>query len=359
MSVSSFLIEAVFAILFCATLITYLRRRDPLSRDVMLIFACLAVLLGVVSVSAIAGQLPDPVLGATIALLLAQPLFTLRLAHQLRPVARPIWIAALLGYGITALPLVALPLDGISVLIIAGVVVFVVTDLVAATYLAVEARARVGSARVRLGSAAAASASLALSLGVLIIGSGVPLVSEAGRLLALAAALLYTLAFLPPAWLRRLWNALATYDFTDRLMDAPPNEQAQAVWARGAELARRMTGATAVMVLADDPPRVIGASGGTSTAEDSVPLTSLPPARDDQRRVTKADGDLWSLADAQATPYASVLEIAAPAAAGVKVVVLRARPSLFAADDHLMVRSLVGRAAVFADRSQALAEQAA
>jgi signal transduction histidine kinase/CheY-like chemotaxis protein len=358
MSVSTFLIEAVFAILFCATLVTYLRRRDPLSRDVMLIFACVAVLLGVVGVSAIAGQLPDPVLGAAFALLLAQPLFTLRLAHQLRPVARPIWIIALLGYGITAFPMVVLPLRAIAVVFVAAVVVFVCTDLVAAAYLAVEARARVGSARVRLGSAAAASASLALAMGLLIFGSRVPVVSEAGRLLALAAAALYTLAFLPPAWLRRLWNALAAYDFTDRLMDAPTTEQAQAVWARAADLARRMTGATAVLVLADDPPRVLGASGGPSV-EAPLALTSLPPARDDQRPLTEADTVLGSLAGTQATPYASVLEIAAPGAVAITVVVFRARPSLFAADDHLMVRSLVGRAAVFADRSQALAEQAA
>jgi signal transduction histidine kinase/CheY-like chemotaxis protein len=360
MSVSSLAIEALFAILFCATLVTYLRRRDALSRDVMLIFASVAVLLGVVGVSAIAGQLPDPVLGAAFALLLAQPLFTLRLAHQLRPVAKPIWIAALVGYGFTAVPLVVVPLESIAVVLIAGVIVFVITDLTAAAYLAIEARARVGSARVRLGSAAAASAALALALALLIFGARLPLVSEAGRLLALTAAALYILAFLPPAWLRRLWNALAAYDFTDRLMDAPAAEQAQAVWTRAADLARHMTGARAVVMVADEPMRLLASSGtDASFPPEALDLQSLPAARDDQRPLSDADTALRSLASSLAAPYASVLPIADAAGSPAAVIVFRARPSLFAADDHLMVRSLVGRAAVFAERSQALAEQAA
>jgi signal transduction histidine kinase/CheY-like chemotaxis protein len=366
MSVSSLAIEVLFAILFCATLVTYLRRRDALSRDVMLIFASVAVLLGVVGVSAIAGQLPDLVLGAAIALLLAQPLFTLRLAHQLRPVGNSIWIVALLGYGLTAgplvfAPLVAVPLESIAVVLIAGVVVFVLIDLTAAAYLAVEARARVGSARVRLASAAAASASLALALGLLIFGARLPLVAEAGRLLALAAAALYVLAFLPPAWLRRLWNALATYDFTDRLMDAPAAEQAQAVWTRAADLARHMTGARAVVMLADEPMRVLASSRADPTfaPDTALDLESLPAARDDRRPLGEAETALRSLADRLAAPYASVLPIAEAAGSPAAVIVFRARPSLFAADDHLMVRSLVGRAAVFAERSEALAEQAA
>jgi signal transduction histidine kinase/CheY-like chemotaxis protein len=361
MSVSTLGIEALFAILFCATLVTYLQRRDALSRDVMLIFASVAVLLGVVGVGTIAGQLPDPVLGAALALLLAQPLFTLRLAHQLRPVAKPIWIAALLGYGFTAVPLVVVPLESMAVILIAGVVVFVLTDLIAAAYLAVEARARVGSARVRLGLAAAASASLALALALLIFGARLPLVSEAGRLLALAAATLYVLAFLPPAWLRRLWNALAAYDFTDRLMDAPAAEQAQEVWTRAADHARRMTGARAVVMVADEPIRVLASSGADPSfaSEAALDLQSLPAARDDQRPLSDADTALRSLASSLAAPYASVLPIADAAGSPAAVIVFRARPSLFAADDHLMVRSLVGRAAVFAERSQALAEQAA
>ena len=86
------ILQLLFAILFVSTLITYLRRRDSLSRDVMLIFASVAVLFVVLGVNLVAGGLPEPILGAALALLLAQPLFTLRLVHQLRPVRA--------GYGV-------------------------------------------------------------------------------------------------------------------------------------------------------------------------------------------------------------------------------------------------------------------
>jgi hypothetical protein len=46
-------IELTFVALFVATLVTYLRRRDPLNRDVMFIFASLAGLFVVAGISAL------------------------------------------------------------------------------------------------------------------------------------------------------------------------------------------------------------------------------------------------------------------------------------------------------------------
>ena len=83
-----------FAVLFGATLVNYVRRRDGLSRDVMLIFCSFAALLALMFAASVFGQLPDVAGGLAVALLLAQPLFTLRVAHRLHPVARWVWIAA-------------------------------------------------------------------------------------------------------------------------------------------------------------------------------------------------------------------------------------------------------------------------
>jgi signal transduction histidine kinase/CheY-like chemotaxis protein len=354
-------IEILFASLFISTLISYVRRRDALSRDVMLIFASVAALFGVLGVSAVAGRLPDPVLGAAVAVLLAQPLFTLRLAHQLHPVSPVVWAIAILGYVVTAIPSIFLPLDRLTEVFVAAALVFSATHLAAAVYLAREARRRVGSARVRLGSAAAASVSMALALGLITAGSLLPFGSDVGSILALGAATLYVLAFMPPAWVRKVWGAVATYEFTNELMDAPAGDDVGAVWSRAAELAQRTTGAVAAVVVAGDPARTLATvrEGGGDDAVDWPPLTSVPAARDDQRPLTSAAGELAALARAAGARYVSVLAFGRVDGEQGALILLRARPSLFAADDLRIVSALIVRAAVFAERSHALAEQAA
>ena len=339
------ILQLLFAILFVSTLITYLRRRDSLSRDVMLIFASVAVLFVVLGVNLVAGGLPEPILGAALALLLAQPLFTLRLVHQLRPV--PGWIRglAIIGYAVTALPMIVVPLDEAERLFTAAGAVFVLTDLTAAFHLGTEARRRVGSARVRLGAAAAASGLLATALGLITLGSGLSFVSEAGLPLAVGAATLYLVAFLPPGWVRKVWSAVATYEFTDELMDGPHGENAAAVWSRLAELARRTTGSTGALVVAGQPPAVVAAAGDTTirAALQEARLTALPSAHDERRPLRSHDGELGQLAVALGTPYASVLSFELAGGDPGALILLRERPSLFAADDYLIVGSLSRR----------------
>jgi signal transduction histidine kinase/CheY-like chemotaxis protein len=361
MSVITFAIEILFAFLFISTLISYIRARDALSRDVMLIFASVAALFALLGLSAVTGRLPHPVLGAAVALLLAQPLFTLRLAHQLHPVPRAVWAVAGVAYALTTVPSIFLPLDRINPLFMAAAIVFSTTHMAAAFYLATEARRRVGSARVRLGSAAAASAAMALSLTFATFGSLLPFGSDVGRILALGAATLYVLAFMPPAWVRKVWGAVATYEFVDELMDAPATEDVAAVWSRAAELARRTTGAVAALVIVGDPARTITTVRDPDASDliDFPPLTSVPAPRDDHRPLASTNGELTAVARAFGVRYASVLHFGRLDGERGALVLLRARPSLFAADDHRMVSSLIGRAAVFAERSRALDDEAA
>jgi len=285
------------------------------------------------------------VLGAALALLLAQPLFTLRLAHQLHPIARWVRISALAAYAVVALPMVFVPLDQVGGLVVAGGLVFVLTDLVAAYYLMVEARRRVGSARIRLIAAAAASALLAAALGLITVPAELAIASDLGRLLAVAAAGLYVVAFLPPARLRTMWNAVTTFTFTDALIDSHSGADAEPIWARLAELARLTTGSNGTLVVAAGPLVQLAAAGDVGRGVESV----------------SADGpsdEFDELAAALDARHVTVLRFQLTGDQPAAVLLLRDRPSLFAADDHAIVRSLSRRAAVFADRSRALAEQA-
>ncbi len=356
-------IEILFVVLFVATLVRYLRRRDALSRDVMLIFGCLAGLFVVAGIGVVAGDLPDPVVGGALALLLAQPLFTLRLADRLSPIPRWLRLGSLAAYIGLALPFVVLPLRTLPVLVFAGIAFFVLTNGAAAFYLYRAARGRVGAARIRLGSAAAASALMAIALAQAIVLT--PVIGDASsvvsRVVGLAAAVMYAIAFLPPAWLVRVLNAVALFGFTEQLMEGARGEQAVAVWTRMAELARRTTGALGAVIVIGDPPATAALTADDISAWEAAlaatPLPAVPAAQDDHR---PAPGDdLLRLARAVGGAYVSVLRFDLAGGEPAALLIVRERPSLFAADDHAMLAALSDRARVFAERSQAMNDEAA
>jgi signal transduction histidine kinase/CheY-like chemotaxis protein len=349
----------LFGILFITTLAAYIRRRDPLSRDVMLIFASLAALFVSLGAGAVGLRLPDIAYAAAIALLLAQPLFGLRLAHQIHLVPRPVRIVALIGFALTAAPLLVVPLQSIGLLLLPAGAVFAASHLAAALYLALEAARRVGAARVRLGSAAAAGAAMALSLGLLIFAARVPLAQEVGRLLALGSATLYVLAFMPPGWVRKVWSAVATHEFMQALIGTDAEDSVSSVWTRAAELGRRTSGAVAAVVVAGEPPRVVARDLEGDLSVDDLELDSLPASAGENRRLTRADGALGAMAVALGAPNVSMIRFAGLNEEPGMLILFRARPSLFAADDLRIIGSLVEAAAVFAQRSEALDQQAA
>src|SRR5689334_6781041 len=86
----------------------YFRARDPLLRDVMLIFATVAMLFVYGIIRRITGTPPDVVTGIISALWLGQPFLTLRLVSRLHRV--PAWVmwAAAAGWLLSSAPVVAL-----------------------------------------------------------------------------------------------------------------------------------------------------------------------------------------------------------------------------------------------------------
>ncbi len=360
MNVISAVSLLLFAVLFVTTLVSYGRRRDPLSRDVMLIFASVAALFVSVGAAAVIGrQLAAPLYVGALLLLFAQPLFALRLANSMRPVPRPVLLAAVVGFLATTGAFFVVPLASAAPLVVAAEVIFTAAHVAAAYYLAREAVRRVGSARVRLGSAAAGGVTMAVALMLATFGARNPILQQLGGVVALVSATLYVLAFMPPAWVRKVWSAVATYEFLQTLVGRDTRETADDVWARAAALARRMSGAAAAVVVSGEPARLHASSveGGLTLPDDT--LESVPSGAEPHRRVAADNGGLGRHAERLGAPYVSVVPFADADGQPGSLVVFRARPSLFTADDDQILRSLVASAALFAQRNQALDQQAA
>src|SRR4051794_20470556 len=98
-------IEGLFTIVFVATLVQYVRRRDALSRDLFAVFGSIAALFVVQFVALVFGSSPGWLSAIAAGLIFAQPLLTLRLAGRLRPVPPIVSRLAVLAYLVSGVPL--------------------------------------------------------------------------------------------------------------------------------------------------------------------------------------------------------------------------------------------------------------
>src|SRR5690349_2036300 len=80
------IMEALFTAVFVRVLVGYLRRRDGLGRDIVLMFSALAVLFLTTLLSLVAGEPSRFVVLAGSVLLLGQPFLTLRVVRRVGPV---------------------------------------------------------------------------------------------------------------------------------------------------------------------------------------------------------------------------------------------------------------------------------
>jgi hypothetical protein len=263
------LIEVLFTIVFVAVLVDYLRRRDPLSRDLVGVFGSLAALFVVQFIGLVFGATPPWLAVASGLLIFAQPLFALRLTARLRSIPQFVLAAAVIGYLATAVPLFFLPPPLPLALTLSAIGVFAVTEFLAAGYLAAEGRKRTGAARFRLVVAAGATALFALA--ILTAGAGAAGAGDVGAVLARIAAFLaalgYAIAFLPSGPLGRVWQGMAAYRYVLAMLevgqDAPGDDKSAAIWHRFAEIAREIGSADAAAIVSLDEPecRLLATSG--------------------------------------------------------------------------------------------------
>jgi signal transduction histidine kinase/CheY-like chemotaxis protein len=373
MDVVTLAIEVLFSLVFIGALVSAIRGRDPLAWDVTFVCASLGQLFVLQLVGQVIKPLPIGVSIVAVFLLLAQPVFVLRLVSRFRPVPRwlvPLGVAGLLATGI---PLALAGSPASRELALLAVVEFAAADALASAYLLREARRRAGSARIRLSIAAASTVAVA---AVFLLAAASPASAPAGGatpppsptqigslLIALAAALGYVVAFLPPRMLRRFWLASALYEHGQALMSSPAQDDDAVLWARFTAVAEAITGTTALVVEEDDEGAVRVVSGGgpftigqtiasapgaiaAVTASPSSGLVGVPtgsPLIDDLARTAGA-----RFAGPVAIRRVSLTPL---------LVLLSSHPTLFGSDDAELLAALGTRAAMLVERRRVLAEQ--
>lgn len=360
------IIEALYTLVFLQSLMTYLRRRDPVQRDVTLVFAPLTSLLALDVIRRVQGveELPSAVSYVGVTLLLAQPYLTMRLVRTLRPVPRWAMPVTLCIFAVTTAPFYVVGKRNVPLVTLGVVIGFCAVQMAAATFLAGEARRRTGAPRARLILAAAATAVLGLCL--LVAGAGEAagqaghLLQVASETLALLSGMSYVVAFVPPRWLRRMWAGGAAYRVHRQMASARADETPTDIWKRFATTVREVSGAdtAAVLLPADSGDEVVcaaisGAANGedlTTTAADLHQLLALaqPVAVPET-----AESSLLSFArraGARALIAVSV-QLATPAP-GALVLFSRRHP-MFVEDDARLFGELGAQAATMAHRGAA------
>ena len=354
---ASVTIQVLFGLLFLWAVWVAVRDRDILARDVALVFAPIGVLLALGVVRQVVGPLPTWFSLPTTVFLLAQPVFSLKLVSDIRGLPR--WLLPLASAAVATESVLLVVSSRAPLVGIAALAVFVITELVAAGYLAIEARQRSGAARIRLAVAAAATAAVAISLLTLGAAAAGPDAAVAAgiavRAVALLAAVGYWIAFLPPRPLRRFWQGTAAFGHSERLLAASPATPTYDLWAELAKTASQLTGADTVILLGEDASlRVVAVSSdavdvGTTYARPLAGLirggASHPVIADLLARTNSRFAKIVTLAPEQVLMGA--------------VVLLRARPSLFDQDDAALVEALGIRSAHLVQRREVLAEQEA
>jgi signal transduction histidine kinase/CheY-like chemotaxis protein len=369
MPMIALVVEFLFALVFVRALVTYLRSRDTLQRDVMLVFGALAAFFVIDVYRQLFGPLPALLSDVTALMVLAQPYLTLRLTARLRSVPRWLRLTALIGYLGTALPYFLLPQPTPRWWVLPTIAVYGVTGAVAAGLLVAEARGRSGSPRVRLGLAAAGT--LLMVLALFILGIGVvapevrPVTTVLGRGMTLLAGLAYLFAFMPPNLLRRAWSGATVYQIARDLFygtEAPP----EAIWHRYAEAVRNLIGAEAVVVLAATDDGALSELAVAAKADielfDGRPG---PPGRSAQvealvaaRQPVVAGGVAGSDAPELALAYTRrfgvgklrAVRLPLPSRRPAALLLLSRYRTLFADDDARVLAEVGGQAAIMADR---------
>ncbi|HEY0444619.1 MAG TPA: response regulator [Candidatus Limnocylindrales bacterium] len=330
--------------------------RSVVARDVALVFAPFAVILLVPLATQLLASAPIGLAQVSSLVLLAQPVFALKLVADIRPVPRLLLIAAVLVYAVTAIPVVLLG-QSAGAFALAAAADFVITETVAAAYLGREAIRRNGSARVRLAVAAFATAAVASVLVVASVGA-VAHVAETTpvvRVIALFALGGYWIAFLPPRRLREYWQATAAYTQGERLLAAPAIVDAGALWSQFATSVARLTSSAVVVVQVDRESRLVV----VATTADMDVLDRAYDKEGLESLIAGKGHDVVArdLLDRTGTHAAQVVPLVTDRVATGAVVLLRQRPSLFDSDDAALVAALAIRSAYLVERREILAEQ--
>ncbi|MEV6635585.1 response regulator [Actinoplanes sp. NPDC051470] len=352
-----FAAELTFAALFVRSLYHYLRRRDPLQRDITWVFLPPTVLFVASLAEALPGDLPWWISPMAVAISLSQPGLTVRLAARLRSVPRQLELFVWLTWVFVAGARLFTGTDPTDPVLALVVLVFLAGECVAAGLLFGKARRRTGANKARLTIAAAAT--LAFGGMVALIGVGsfteTPSLEAIGRLLAMVSGLGYLVAFAPPRFLRRAFSAGAAQRVTERLLRAPV-ESPEQVWQTYAEVMRVQTGADAVAVLMPRPDgqlATIGYSGPSLPTPDSLDnavLTALIRAGRPARLREGAPSVVAHYGDDLGDDFVTAISMPVPPDVDGAVLLFNRHRTLFSDEDLRLLAALGGQAGILAER---------
>jgi signal transduction histidine kinase/CheY-like chemotaxis protein len=361
-------VEAVFALVFLGALVGYVKRRDPVSRDVALTFSPFVGILIISIWRQILGT--PPVLLSAVALILffLQSIFALHLASLVHRVPRAVLLGSVVAiFGSIAPALVLRPVPPAAGLL--PLVAFIGIEGLAAAYLLLEARRRTGPGARRLGIAAVATALFAIALSIISSGglaSDVAVTSTlVGLLVALAAAIGYLVAFLPPAPIRHIWQAGTTVDYQHALL-ARSGETVESIWRGYAAFAAALTGGScAVSILTPDGTmQMVGSPGLEIHAEDDGRIhTHLGRLgsrayRDARPSDLPPGSHLRAIVEGARAQFLSTVAIDS-GTDQIGLVVLSPHRSLFHSSDLELLATIGAQTAVVAERRAILADQEA
>ncbi len=312
-------------LVFIRALAAYLTRRDPLQRDVTLVFTAMAVLFVRALVRRFIPATPAIFDTLASAVVLAQPYLTLRLAARLRRV--PPWLMALALAGWAASAALLVPFGARLVSAALGTILFAVA---------------VGVAGSAAGHPGAASTVRAWS-----------------QWIALVSAAAYAMAFVPPRWLRIWWSGAAALAVGRQLLEAPATEPPEETWGRYAAMVARISGADAVLVLTSD--------GATAAAVARHRLRSeelISCAAEALDRLTRArqpvlltrlseDFDCIGRAAPAGTRFLTAVPLRTPDTVRGALILLNRYRMLFDEDDVRLLGELGAQAAILAERGSA------
>ncbi|GGK19114.1 hypothetical protein GCM10010124_09650 [Pilimelia terevasa] len=360
------IVEVLFLAVFLRALVGYVRHRDALQRQVMLVFAAVTCLFVLGLFRFLGVTAPGWVQTGVTLMLLGQPFFTLGLAALIRPVARWVRAVTLAGWALTAAGLLLYPVrPPWFVWLLVGM--FAAGELVAAGYFLAAARGRAGSSRRRLVLAGLSTIAFAVTL---LAAAGGPTGGRVSRVIALASAAGYAMTFAPPGWLRRRWSRASAHELTLSLLDRTPHTTAADTWQRYVDTVARLSASQAVLVVLPETRggMVVGAqrglpaepAGRAPRLSEEARASLLAAAAQPQRRLTSsATRDLArEVGLRESAAHGVVAAVPLPDGRTGVLIVLDAYETLFGEDDMQLFGELGGAAAVLAER-QALTDRLA
>jgi signal transduction histidine kinase/CheY-like chemotaxis protein len=351
------LTEALFGFVFIWAVSGWVRRRHPLSRDVVLAFAAMGAIFVLGLYQMTIGQAPALLGLAAVVLLLGQPALTLRLVSLIHPI--PEWAPNMaIVVWLVASTLIVVLGSAFPLALLGGVAAFVLTEAAAAGILAVAARRRAGGGAIRLWIAAFATALFAFSILIVglggIAGESFELSSPVARASALIATLGYIAAFLPPRLVRRAWHAQTAYRGLRVLLELS-REGPAAIWAGLLQMARESTGSVAAFVVEGPPSerRITAVDGVPAGLVGSTVLLPTPTSGNPsiERIVASLPADsALEAGAASGGRYIRTLDLGGDPAA--TLVLFTSRRSLFSEEDEMLLTTLGRQAAALVDEGR-------